>query len=432
MVRFNTIGVYALAFTSSLLPSLVSGECKDPSLGYSITQGAWTMNGVNQTWIPARLDDDNVNTQNPSWTVPQGTWSYPHGEMGSRGPNYMSHYTCGKLTFCNPEDGPEDDAEAGGRKLVNQFSEQDVWKLASKDHFDSCDFAGAELIGTTSATSCVEVEKDDLTMEGEKSYYASKENCEAGQKLATMVADWESTSNQCAAIALHIPGSDRIRGCDCNFEKKPFSANYASLCAKAYQEACLEVLMPGDCCDTETCMSKLETFDTPEGKEHELSRREDCNDDIPGNCYNMNGVASDLSADGSTECCSQTCSSCGSELATGAVFETCTSNIPGNMTATCGRLSRYSFEDYICDFSKCPSDTQWGSKGESVWKYMGLSKPTELSVPGAGATDIAAGISITQDTALNNDSASSSLLVSMSFVVVVICAMSTSIVAALL
>ena len=72
MVRFNTIS--ALAFTASLLPSMVSAECKDPSTGASITEGAWNMNGANATWIPARLDESNINTQNPSWTVPDETW----------------------------------------------------------------------------------------------------------------------------------------------------------------------------------------------------------------------------------------------------------------------------------------------------------------------------------------------------------------------
>jgi hypothetical protein len=245
--------------------------------------------------------------------------------MGKYGPNYRTQHTCSKLTFCNPENAPEDSGTSSGgrRKLVDAFSQQDVWKLASKELFDTCDFTGAELIGTTSATSCVEIVKDDLTSGGEKSYYASKENCEAGQKLAVMIADWEDISIQCAAIALHTPASGRIRSCDCDFNKNPFSARYASLCAKAYQEACLNVMQPGDCCDTSTCMSKLETWDTPEGKEHELARRVDCDDDIPGNCYNMDGVASDMSTDGSTDCCSQTCSSCGSELASGAVFEIC-------------------------------------------------------------------------------------------------------------
>lgn len=348
--------------------------------------------GANGTWIPARLDANNINTQDPTWTVPDGTWSYPHGEMGDRGPNYKTQYTCSKLQFCNPEGGPSNpEAAAGGKRLLNEFSQQDVWKMKDKASFDACDFTDAELIGTTSATSCVEVGKDDLIPEGEKDYYASKENCKAGQKIAVTIADWETSSSQCSAIALHTPASSRLRTCDCNYSKKPFAARYGGLCAYSYQEACLSVMMPDDeCCEAGTCMSKLEVFDTLEGQEHELTRRESCDDAIPGNCYNMNGFATDVSQNGSTDCCSQTCSSCGSETASGASFEICTSNDPDTMTATCGRLSRYAQEDFVCDFSKCPEDSHWGKNNDFIWTYMGLEKPTiSLDLPGEGATDIA-------------------------------------------
>jgi len=386
MVSFNTFSVFTLA---SLLPAMVAGECKDPATGASITIGAWNMNGVNGTWRPARYDANNINAHNPSWTIPDETWSYQHGEMSDSGPNYYTQFTCSKLTFCNPEDIPDDGAEeAGGRKLIDAFSQQDIWKMTSKETFDNCDFTGAELIGTTSATTCVEVEKDDLVMEGEKSYYASKENCAAGQKLAVMISDYESFASQCAAIAGHTPASARLRGCDCDYNKKPFAVRYPTLCATAFQEKCMDLMMPGECCDTETCFSKVEVFETVEGKEHELLRRSDCNDDIPGNCYNQDGTATDMSVSGSTDCCYQTCSSCGSELASAASWETCTANTPADMTAKCGRLSRYSLEDFICDFSKCPEDSHWGSKNNAVWKYMGKMKPSDLTVPGDGVIDL--------------------------------------------
>jgi hypothetical protein len=413
MVRFTNIS--ALAFAIGLLPSLVSGECKDPiTSGASITAGAWNMNGVNKTWLPARLDSNNVNTANPSWDIPDGTWAYAMGEKGSRGANYAPHYTCAKLTFCNPESSTE--VEAGGRKLLDEFSQQDVWMLASKEAFDACDFTDAELIGTTSATSCVEVEKDDLSTVGEIFYYASKENCEAGQKVAAMVQDYEEISSQCAAIALHVPASGRLRECDCDFSKKPFSANYPTLCAQAFQEACTAIMMPGGCCETGTCMSALEVFDTNAGQEYEIARREGCNDDIPGNCYNMDGVASDMSQDGSTDCCGQTCSKCGSELASGAVFEMCTANTPGNMTATCGRLSRYSQVDYICDFKNCPEDSYWGTKNDALFKYMGVEKPSavvDVAEPAEKDADK------DMDTDAMKDSESGTTVLSLSFAVLV-------------
>jgi hypothetical protein len=386
MVRFfNTISALAL---SSLLPSMVSGECKDPALGLPITQGSWSESGVNSTWIPARLDGNNINTQNPSWTIPEGTWTYPHGEVGPRGPNYRVLYTCSKLTFCNPEGVPDAEADASGRQLIDQFSEQDIWEIPSKEEFDACDFTNAVLIGTTSATSCVEIEKDDLTPEGEVFFYASKENCEAGQKIAAAISDYENTVAQCGAIATHIPGTDRIRTCDCDFQKKPFSERYHGLCALAYQESCYSVMQPGDCCEEGTCLSKLETFDNQMGKDHELARRETCDDNIPGLCYNMDAVATDMSGNGSTDCCSQTCSTCGSETASGAVFEVCTSNTPDNMTATCGRLSRYTLEDFVCDFSKCAEDSHWGSGGDAVWMYMDRQNPNPMESAAASLSTV--------------------------------------------
>jgi len=405
MVRFSTISALAVG---SLLPSMVAGACQDPATA-AITDGAWNMNGVNGTWSPPRYNEKNINTQNPSWTVPDGTWSYPHGQVTDRGSNYRTQYTCSKLTFCNPEPAPtdteEDAGEAGRRNLIDEFSEQDVWKMKSKDHFNDCDFTDAKLMGTTSATSCVEVEKDDLTADGELSFYASKENCQAGQKIAVRIADWEATKDACMGIALHIPASGRLRQCDCDFQITPFAAPYAELCAASYQLGCKSVELPGDCCETGTCMSKMEKFDTPEGREYELKRRLDCDDEIPGNCYNMNGVASDMSMNGSTDCCSQTCSSCGSELAAGAVFEKCTTNFPNNMTAACGRLSRYSLEDHICDFSKCPENTHWHSDKDAVWKYMGLANPGVAD----GTIDIASDISEESSTEEDSAAVASSL-----------------------
>lgn len=383
MARFN--GSIVLALVSTFAAREVAGDCLDPSTA-SISEGAWNLMGVNGTWVPDRRDENNINTQNPSWTIPDGTWKYPHGEMGSRGPNYRTQYTCTKLTFCNPEGGDVSNEAAGGRRklqqatqvqqAVTQFSQQDVWKLKDKASFDACDFTDAELVGTTSPTSCVEVEKDDRTMDGEKNYYASRENCAAGQKLAVVISDWETSASQCEAIALHVPASSRLRSCDCAFEKVEWPGRYAALCAYAYQEACFSVMNPDDdCCEKGTCMSKLEVFDSPEGELLELNRRESCNDEIPGNCYNMNGFATDVSQDGPTDCCSQTCSTCGPEIARGASFEMCTSNDPDTMTAKCGRLSRYAQEDFVCDFSKCPENSYWGKNNDAIWKYMGLEKP---------------------------------------------------------
>ena len=230
--------------------------------------------------------------------------------MGDYGPRYMTQYTCSKLQFCNPKGGSGDvdvdtnASTAGGRDrdrgrsrdrhrsrqlVVDEFSEQEVMQMASKQAFDECDYTEALSMGTTNATNaCVIISpKDDLTAEGEMEYYASavKDHCLAGQKIAVTVGDHESQASSCGSIAMHIPASDRLRNCDCNFDKKPFSARYSSLCAVGYQEECFALMADeeDDCCESDTCFSKMELFDTDEGKEYELNRRTDCNDDIPGN-----------------------------------------------------------------------------------------------------------------------------------------------------
>mmetsp|Transcript_23651 Transcript_23651/g.23910 ORF Transcript_23651/g.23910 Transcript_23651/m.23910 type:complete len:377 (+) Transcript_23651:1076-2206(+) len=270
---------------------------------------------------------------------------------------------------------------SNSRQLVDEFSEQEVMHMASKQAFEECDYTDAVSMGTTNAThACVLVSpKDDLTAEGTMDYYASAvpEHCVAGQKIAVTVGDHDAQARSCGAIAMHIPASDRLRNCDCTFDKKPFSARYPSLCAYGYQEECFALMADAgeDCCESETCFSNMEVFATDEGKEYELNRRTECNDDIPGNCYNMDGVANDLSEDGSTDCCSQTCRTCGSELASGAVWETCTSNTPSDMTATCGRLSRYAPTEHICDFTQCPVDSVWGTSNPAIYAYMGVDNP---------------------------------------------------------
>lgn len=63
----------ALALASTFAAREVAGDCLDPSTA-SISEGAWNLIGVNGTWVPDRRDENNINTQNPSWTIPDGTW----------------------------------------------------------------------------------------------------------------------------------------------------------------------------------------------------------------------------------------------------------------------------------------------------------------------------------------------------------------------
>lgn len=54
---------------------VANAECMDAeSSGASITEGAWNVMGVNGTMDPPVLDDNNINTQDSTWTIPDGIW----------------------------------------------------------------------------------------------------------------------------------------------------------------------------------------------------------------------------------------------------------------------------------------------------------------------------------------------------------------------
>lgn len=92
----------------------------------------------------------------------------------------------------------------------------------------------------------------------------------------------------------------------------------------------------------------------------------------------MDGVSTDVNRQGSIECCTQTCTTCSSELFPGVEWNPCTSNDPDALNATCGALSRYDqYDGYppiTCDFSKCPEGTHWHVDGEALQTYMGIEQ----------------------------------------------------------
>ena len=54
---------------------VANAECMDAeSSGASITEGAWNVMGVNGTMDPPVLDENNINTQDSTWTIPDGIW----------------------------------------------------------------------------------------------------------------------------------------------------------------------------------------------------------------------------------------------------------------------------------------------------------------------------------------------------------------------
>ena len=144
-------------------------------------------------------------------------------------------------------------------------------------------------------------------------FFASKEGCEQGQKLAVEVSDFDMTADSCITIGLTTP---RIRNCDCNLQvcKNQWPYYFASImdtslsnstysikikptstlgepCRTAFSDSCNNsLLIEGDCCKQGNCLSIYESYDHPEGKAKEDERQSNCNDLMPGLCYNEDGA----------------------------------------------------------------------------------------------------------------------------------------------
>lgn len=286
---------------------------------------------------------------------------YPHGQFVICDPSkgrcsdectkapgcqqFMSSHTCSILRFCNNE------------------TEHTVHRMKDYKASEACDFTDAELVGRTLAesdTGCVDYvfeEDHELT----EYYFASEAGCAQGQKLAVKIADFTMTADQCTQIGLTTP---RIRDCDCRLQKKP--STLGEPCRTAFSDSCQSVVQEGDCCESGTCISTLEDFSHPDGKAKEQARRDECEDEKPGLCYNEDGKGTDTNRMGSTNCCTQTCKSCGTEDSAFAQWKPCADVDASNMTASCGFLSRYDSEPFVCDFSKCASGDHWSSDGEAM------------------------------------------------------------------
>lgn len=78
-----------------------------------------------------------------------------------------------------------------------------------------------------------------------------------------------------------------------------------------------------DCCESGTCISIYEDYTHPEGKAKEDERVAQCDDEIPGLCYNEDGKGTDTNRMGSTNCCAMTCSECGIQSAHTAQWKPC-------------------------------------------------------------------------------------------------------------
>ncbi len=252
---------------------------------------------------------------------------------------------------------------------------------------ESCDFSEAVEVGemgTHPEDDCFEYafeEDHELT----EYYFASEEGCANGQKVAVKIQDFTMTASQCAAIGLT---TSRIRNCDCRLEKKP--STLGEPCRTAFSDSCQDAVLEGACCETGTCISKYEDFNHPEGYKKEMDRREQCDNLVPGLCYNVDGVGTDVNGMGSKECCKHKCTSCGTEMSARALWKPCTALDADGKTGTCGFLGRYDQTPYECDFSKCEENDYWYTEGTPFKYAAGISAgntpaPTPVDISSAAA-----------------------------------------------
>jgi hypothetical protein len=114
---------------------------------------------------------------------------------------------------------------------------------------------------------------------------------------------------------------------------------------------------------------------------------------MPGLCYNEDGKGTDTNGQqGSKNCCTHTCSVCGTELSPFARWKPCTSLDGEGKTGKCGFLSRYDSEPYECDFSLCDSSDYWNPTAKPFRIAAGLetdgpnndnpNKPTDQTSSG--------------------------------------------------
>lgn len=199
--------------------SFVSGQCIEDA---DIAEGGYHDIGVNGTQDPPVYDSNNINTPDFTWTVPEN-WTYPMGLPDRRGQaNFLDHYTCSRLKFCLPA--------VDNATITRENST--VYQMPSKDAFENCDFTNATLIGYVTNTTCVTIERNEMSLLGVQYYYADMQNCMKDQKVAVEVTDWTTSAAGCARIADEIPATSRVRGCDCMFEKKKIRLLLETVCIR--------------------------------------------------------------------------------------------------------------------------------------------------------------------------------------------------------
>ena len=178
--------------------------------------GGWTVSFARVIFDTFIFVCDNIICSHiASYYFSYVTYSYyPYGQYvvcdpdvdsGCRAPcdaapgceQYYSTHTCSILHFC---------------PLSNNTATEAVYELPDFASTDSCDFSDAVSIGemngaNSDSDGCFQYAFEE-DHELREYFFASKEGCADGQKIAVKVQDFSMTADQCIKIGLTTP---RIR-----------------------------------------------------------------------------------------------------------------------------------------------------------------------------------------------------------------------------
>jgi len=245
------------------------------------------------------------------------------------------------------------------RFCYEEDSGSDVWLLPDEQAMSSCDFSKATQICTESQGAdddCCNyyVELDD---ELKIYYFASQNGCEAGQKAAVQIDNYDEVGDACYDKGLV---TSRISRCACNFEDSEFST-LAEPCHSQFVAGCNyhapDLGEDTSCCETATCVGKHKNYTDPIGKEIEDDRKKTCEDNIPGRCANI--------ATGDDNCCTSICTACGTDASPYNEWSSCTAGNATTGIGLCGSSSGKSpSAQFKCNFNECEEGDLWYMDGD--------------------------------------------------------------------
>jgi len=263
-------------------------------------------------------------------------------------PTYLNVKSCERLRFCYDDDTGED-----------------VWRMPDLEALNACDFSAATKIcnkkGGQGDTCCeFLVEHEELQ---DHYYFASKQSCAVGLRLAVQTADFYLIADWCYGDGLI---TKRVRDCNCLFDPM-ISGNPSTLsepCHSTFAAGCLEggPGLEADCCEDQTCINNIFDIKTKKGKKYETKRKKHCTDWIPGKC----DVTGDEDPD-TFDCCDNKCSSCGIKQNPFAAWEYCDYDAEGVLQ--CGNVRKRG-DPYYCDFDACPTTSKWHPDGKKYQKWQ--------------------------------------------------------------